>query len=409
MKLVLFLTAEFIHMITAAFLIVILYLGGWHFPGITGSGTEIGWGMALLRIVVLLTKVVAVILFFMLVRWSWPRFRFDQLMALAWKVMLPLGVVNLLAVAVFSELQHPGRAGGGLSSLWVGLGGWLVAAVGWIVVAMCGPLVSDNRPRAGLQRSMRSMRRSDGERTTMKTDSQQIRWVESPQLGLLERMYLPLFIGGLTTTARHLVGTKVTVSYPDEEPQINNPLIYRGVHRLNRDAQGRVKCVACFLCATACPAHCIDIVGIESPWPDREKYPESFTIDELRCIYCGMCEEACPVDAIELTSLYNLTGRSREEMIFDKEKLLSVYDMTKDAEPHAVRSSGRGPTMMHGLEPLVAIVAGDISAGCAACCRPVCCWRCACICCCPRVGRPVRGGDCWRSSPVSSVWSVCGR
>lgn len=151
MKLVLFLTAEFIHMITAAFLIVILYLGGWHFPGITGSGTEIGWGIALLRIVVLLTKVVVVILFFMLVRWSWPRFRFDQLMALAWKVMLPLGVVNLLAVAVFSELQHPGRAGGGLSSLWVGLGGWLVAAVGWIAVAMCGPLVSDNRPRTGLQ------------------------------------------------------------------------------------------------------------------------------------------------------------------------------------------------------------------------------------------------------------------
>ena len=94
-----------------------------------------------------------------------------------------------------------------------------------------------------------------------------------------------------------------------------------------------MKCVACFLCATACPAHCIDIIGIESPWEDREKYPESFTIDELRCIYCGMCEEACPVDAIELTSLYNLTGRSREEMIFDKEKLLSVYDATKDSEP----------------------------------------------------------------------------
>jgi NADH-quinone oxidoreductase subunit I len=94
-----------------------------------------------------------------------------------------------------------------------------------------------------------------------------------------------------------------------------------------------VKCVACFLCATACPAHCIDIVATESPWPDREKYPESFTIDELRCIFCGMCEEACPVDAIELTSLLDLTGKSREEMIFDKEKLLSVYDMTKHAEP----------------------------------------------------------------------------
>jgi NADH-quinone oxidoreductase subunit I len=160
-----------------------------------------------------------------------------------------------------------------------------------------------------------------------------IRWIEEPKLGLAGKMYLPLFFQGLGVTTRHLVSPKVTVPYPDEEPKIDNPLIYRGVHRLNKDEQGRVKCVACFLCATACPAHCIDIVGVESPWPDREKYPESFTIDELRCIYCGMCEEACPVDAIELTSLYNLTGRSREEMVFDKEKLLSVYDMTKDQEP----------------------------------------------------------------------------
>jgi NADH-quinone oxidoreductase subunit I len=89
------------------------------------------------------------------------------------------------------------------------------------------------------------------------------------------------------------------------------------------------------LCATACPAHCIDIVGTTAPpsWPDREKYPESFVIDELRCIYCGMCEEACPVEAIELTGLYDLTGLSREEMIFDKAKLLSVFDVTRNTEP----------------------------------------------------------------------------
>ena len=171
----------------------------------------------------------------------------------------------------------------------------------------------------------------------MQADDPNIKWVEEPQLGLGGKMYLPMFVQGLTTTLKHvkgsLTGKAVTVSYPDEEPEIANPLIYRGVHRLNKDEQGRVKCVACFLCATACPAHCIDIVGTESPWPDREKYPQSFVIDELRCIYCGMCEEACPVDAVELTSLYNLTGRSREEMIFDKEKLLSVYDATKDAEP----------------------------------------------------------------------------
>jgi NADH-quinone oxidoreductase subunit I len=172
-----------------------------------------------------------------------------------------------------------------------------------------------------------------------------IRWIEEPELGFWGRLFLPLFVDGLTTTSQHLVGPKVTVSYPDQEPQIDNPLIYRGVHRLNRDEAGRVKCVACFLCATACPAHCIDIIAEESPWPDREKYPQQFTIDELRCIYCGMCEEACPVDAIELTSLYNLTGRSREEMVFDKEKLLSVFDATKDQEP--MRSAPIPPTGGH--------------------------------------------------------------
>jgi NADH-quinone oxidoreductase subunit I len=174
----------------------------------------------------------------------------------------------------------------------------------------------------------------------MKANDPDILWLEEPSLGITGKMYLPLFVQGLSTTVKHLFSPKVTVSFPDERPTIGNPLIYRGVHRLNKDEQGRVKCVACFLCATACPAHCIDIVGVESPWPDREKYPESFTIDELRCIFCGMCEEACPVDAIELTSLLDLTGRSREEMIFDKEKLLSVYEMTKDAEPMKSREMG---------------------------------------------------------------------
>jgi NADH-quinone oxidoreductase subunit I len=160
----------------------------------------------------------------------------------------------------------------------------------------------------------------------MKPNDPHIAWVKEPQLGLFGRSYLLLFLQGLTTTFRHLFRRKITVQSPEERHEIADPTIYRGLHRLNRDKQGRVRCVACFLCATACPAHCIDILAAESPWPDREKYPQSFTIDELRCIFCGMCEEACPVDAIELTSLYDLSGRSREEMIFDKEKLLSVYD-----------------------------------------------------------------------------------
>ena len=172
----------------------------------------------------------------------------------------------------------------------------------------------------------------------MKPDDPNILWVQEPKLGVLEKLYLPAVLAGLGITARHTFMKRMTVQFPEERHQPPDPLKYRGVHRLNRDEQGRVKCVACFMCATACPAHCIDIIAAESPWPDREKYPERFVIDELRCIYCGMCEEACPVDAVELTSLYDLTGSSREEMIFDKEKLLSVFDQTKDAEP--MRSKG---------------------------------------------------------------------
>lgn len=161
--------------------------------------------------------------------------------------------------------------------------------------------------------------------------------LEEPTLSTAERLYLPQILGGMKTTLVHLGdtllrGKSVTVQYPEQqrELRVDN---YRGVHRLNRDEQDRVACVACFMCSTACPAHCIHIEAAESPWEDREKYPAKFDIDELRCIYCGMCSEACPVDAIELTPGFDLVGRSREQMIFDKEELLAIYDETKDSKP----------------------------------------------------------------------------
>jgi NADH-quinone oxidoreductase subunit I len=163
-----------------------------------------------------------------------------------------------------------------------------------------------------------------------------ITWVAEPKMGVAELLYLPAIFSGLATTFRHLFKPKITQEFPEVRPQL--PANYRGVHRLNRDEQGRTKCVACYMCSTACPAHCIDIVAAPSPWPDREKYPETFVIDELRCIYCGMCEQACPVDAIELTTLFDLTGFSREEMMFDKEKLLSVFDQTVKAGTDPVRT-----------------------------------------------------------------------
>ena len=170
--------------------------------------------------------------------------------------------------------------------------------------------------------------------------------IEPTPMTRAESMFLPEVFKGLGTTFKHLAGSfnrgkrNKTMCYPEERrediPIENGGLHmdnFRGVHRLNRDEDGRIKCVACFMCETACPAHCIHIEGAESPWDDREKYPAKFDLDELRCIYCGMCEEACPVDAIELTYIYDIVGLSRQEMIFDKEKLLAVYDQTIDTKP----------------------------------------------------------------------------
>jgi NADH-quinone oxidoreductase subunit I len=170
--------------------------------------------------------------------------------------------------------------------------------------------------------------------------------VDQPPISRCEATFLPEVFKGLGTTFKHLARSigrgkaSKTMCYPEErredlpvEEGGLHKANFRGVHRLNRDEEGRVRCVACFMCSTACPAHCIQIEAGEAPWDDREKYPIKFDLDELRCIFCGMCEEACPVDAIELTHTYDIVGLSRQEMIFDKQKLLAVYDQTVVAKP----------------------------------------------------------------------------
>lgn len=146
-KLLMFLVAEFVHMITSAFLIVILFLGGWHVWGLPTQTSDLGWGWAIAHVAVLHAKVFLVILFFMLARWSWPRFRFDQLMTLAWKVMLPLGLVNLVAVAVLSEWNHVPGAGTAEPFSWglVGIN-WAVAIGAVLFAALLAPAYGDNRP-----------------------------------------------------------------------------------------------------------------------------------------------------------------------------------------------------------------------------------------------------------------------
>lgn len=152
--------------------------------------------------------------------------------------------------------------------------------------------------------------------------------VRPRKMTLAERLYFPPIIKGMLLTLAHMFKKKVTMQYPEQQKVL--PAGYRGAHRLNKDDQGRVKCVACEMCAVACPADCITIEGMEGDWEDREKTPRTFQIDMLRCIFCGMCVEACPEDAIDMTDNIDLVATSREQMIWDKERLLDNFDQTRD-------------------------------------------------------------------------------
>ncbi len=153
MRLMTFLVSEFLHMITAAVVIVLLFLGGWHLWFLTGSEAVAGVGGAILRIVVFVAKVLAVVFFFMWMRWSWPRFRFDQLMTLAWKPLISWGMVQVTILVAWYAWWEPLVISQGWPSLPVlALINWATFILTWIITAAIAPPYYDNRPRYDLVR-----------------------------------------------------------------------------------------------------------------------------------------------------------------------------------------------------------------------------------------------------------------
>jgi NADH-quinone oxidoreductase subunit I len=116
----------------------------------------------------------------------------------------------------------------------------------------------------------------------------------------------------------HLFHKRETIQYPDEKVVL--PPRYRGRIILSRDPDGEERCVACYLCAVACPVDCIALQATEDEHGRR--YPEFFRINFSRCIFCGFCEEACPTYAIQLIPDCEMSEYKRQNMVYEKEDLL---------------------------------------------------------------------------------------
>jgi len=140
---------------------------------------------------------------------------------------------------------------------------------------------------------------------------------------------------GMGVTLGEMLSPAVTEGYPDEPPRFEAR--YRGLHVLERDEQGLEKCVACFLCAAACPANCIYIEAAENAAESRisagERYASVYNIDYNRCIFCGYCVEACPTDAITHGHGFELASYDTASLVYRKERLLKPWPAPTTAAP----------------------------------------------------------------------------
>ena len=145
-------------------------------------------------------------------------------------------------------------------------------------------------------------------------------------MGFLDRtargMLLSELLSGMSLTFRYMFRRKVTINYPYEKGPISPR--FKGEHALRRYPNGEERCIACKLCEAICPALAITIEA--EPRDDGSRRTTRYDIDMTKCIYCGLCEEACPVDAIVEGPNFEFAAETREELLYDKKKLLENGD-----------------------------------------------------------------------------------
>ena len=140
-------------------------------------------------------------------------------------------------------------------------------------------------------------------------------------------IFLSEFVKAIILAIREIFRKKKTLNYPFEKGKISSR--FRGEHALRRYPNGEERCIACKLCEAVCPAQAITIESEERS--DGSRKTTRYDIDMLKCIYCGLCEESCPVDAIVQSSNFEFGKETREELYYNKKKLLENGDRWETA------------------------------------------------------------------------------